>query len=157
MGPGYAAALGERGVADLTIHEMSTRKLIGLALACAVAILMAGGVQLIILANRDNPTLDRDAVLSVGESAGDRTVAEVRVDGTDVVAVVVDASGAAVNPDDVTVFSDTGDDVRRGESSCEQDRCSLVVPGGAAQLADLLLVWEADGARNLWALAPGSD
>lgn len=136
---------------------MSTRKLIGLALACAVAIMLAGGIQLIILANRDVPRLDRDDALAVAEAVDGRTVSEVRVEGADVVVVVTDDSGAEVDPGRITVFSDTGDDVRRGSSQCIPGRCELSVPSGAAQLEDLLLSWTTKGVTSLWSLAPGSD
>ena len=50
-----------------------------------------------------------------------------------------------------------GDDVRRGSSQCTPGRCELNVPGGAAQLDDLLLSWTTDGVTSLWSLAPGSN
>jgi hypothetical protein len=148
---------------------VSTRKLIGLALLCGLAILVAGGIQLFRIADaRDEPI----EVLTVGEAGTVQgvtaTVAGVQRAGPIVLAVSVAASSASSGVDDLASAWLVTSDGRAHEpvavpegagTSCSADplpagaSSSCVLAFEAAdgeafarfRIGDEVLVWGLDG------------
>lgn len=101
---------------------MSTRKLIAAALICGLAILMAGGIQLVRLSGQAK-TAD-EVLLAVGARAkvGAQEVAVLGhvVDGTSLKVDVMSPSEIGWG-----VITDTAQKVPPAQPSCTSDRCQL--------------------------------
>ncbi len=91
---------------------MRTRTLLLLAVSCGLAILLAGGIQLLRLSNQEQPT----PPLAVGAtgSAGDATVTVEDVDTTDSVMVVTVTLGGVDDPEGLDGFSLVAPNTRIG-------------------------------------------
>lgn len=138
---------------------MKTRTLLLLAVTCGLAILVAGTVQLLRLANQDKAT-----VLSVGESAtaGDARVEVVGFDEADGFAVVEVSLSGVDDADGLSGFTlvgagavsaPTGD----GDEACigftvEAVSCTLTFPTTEMQTADRLLVFTRADQTVRWKL-----
>jgi len=139
---------------------MSTRKLIALALGCALVILLAGGIQLVLLSNSDTQRVE---ALSPGQSvrAGDLQVTVVSTATTDGTARI---SASLAGPGDLKKAAEEGFHVRARQedllvipeqSSCQQIgtrvACELVFDTGTTNLSDAVVVFK--GAKASWSLA----
>ena len=139
---------------------MSTRKLIALAMGCALVILLAGGIQLLLLSKRDTVTV---TALAAGQSTavGDTRVTVLSTtiaDGTVRVATALEGPGdlAAVAKDRFAVRArERALAVVTARSSCqsagEKTQCDLVFDAGTTSLTDAVVVYR--GAKASWSLA----
>jgi hypothetical protein len=148
---------------------VSTRKLIGLALLCGLAILVAGGIQLFRIADARDEPID---VLTVGQAGTVQgvtaTVSDVHRSGPIVLAVDVSASSGSNGVDDLASAWLVTSDGRAREpvavpdgsgTTCPADRLpagarsSCVLAFEAAdgeafarfRIGDEVLVWGLDG------------
>ncbi|MBI4934561.1 MAG: hypothetical protein HY828_11825 [Actinobacteria bacterium] len=139
---------------------MKTRTLLLLAVTCGLAILVAGTVQLLRLANQDKAT-----VLAIGESAtaGDARVEVTAYDEADGIAVVTVSLSGVDDPDGLQGFtlvgagavsepSGTGDDACTG-FTVEPVSCTLSFATTAMKTADRLLVFTRADQTVRWKLA----
>jgi hypothetical protein len=138
---------------------MKTRTLLLLAVTCGLAILVAGTVQLLRLANQDTAT-----VLKVGDSAtaGDARVEVAAFDEADGFAVVTvilsgvdDADGlqgfTLVGTGSVAAPTGAGDQACTGFTS-EPLSCTLTFATSEMQTADRLLVFARADQKARWDL-----
>ncbi|MBK9180702.1 MAG: hypothetical protein IPM45_14270 [Acidimicrobiales bacterium] len=132
---------------------MPTRRLIALALVCGMAILLAGGVQLFLLAGQDDGS-STGSLLEPGTSAevGDVTAGVVSAERSgDAVLLVVDvavATGADEGVDDARA----GWGLLRGDSGALVDRAE--VTGGEARPCAGLAVAPGESVECVVAFAP---
>lgn len=139
---------------------MKTRTLLLLAVTCGLAILVAGTVQLLRLANQDQAT-----VLAIGESAsaGDARVEVSAFDEADGFAVVTVTLSGVDDPDGLQGFSLVGagavaEAAGDGDHACAgftsaPTSCTLTFPTAAMQTADRLLVFTRADQTVRWTLA----
>ncbi|MCE9623134.1 MAG: hypothetical protein K8R99_12390 [Actinomycetia bacterium] len=147
---------------------MKTRTLLILAVTCGLAILLAGGLQLLRLANQDEPT----PPLSIGDSAqlGDAVVTVDHYAVTnDAILVTVTLSGVD-DPDGVNGFTliapgeaISADPPSAATESAEvplctgftiaPQTCALQFPATALQGSDRLLFFQRAAEQARWRLA----
>lgn len=139
---------------------MKTRTLLLLAVTCGLAILVAGTVQLLRLANQDQAT-----VFAIGESAtaGDARVEVTAFDEADGFAVVTVSLSGVDDPDGVQGFTLVGagavsEPTADGDQACagftsEPVSCTLTFATTEMQTADRLLVFARADQTVRWKLA----
>jgi hypothetical protein len=141
---------------------MRTRTLLLLAVTCGLAILLAGGIQLLRLANQDQPA----PPLAVGESgvAGDAIVGVVSVDVTDSALVVTVNLQGVDDPHGLDGFSLVAPNTRIApvvggpdESACSgftlaAVTCTLTFPTVGLTGSDRQLLLERADERLRWKL-----
>jgi hypothetical protein len=139
---------------------MKTRTLLLLAVTCGLAILVAGTVQLLRLANQEQAT-----VLVVGDSAtaGDAAVVVTEFSEADGIAVVSVTLSGVDDPDGVGGFTlvgagATADPTGDGEDACAgftvaSEECTLTFATTAMQTEDRLLVFTRAEQTVRWKLA----
>ena len=129
---------------------MSTRKLIALALGCALVILLAGGIQLVLLSNRDDVRVE---ALAVGQSTqvGDNRVT---VLSSEVSGRTVRLSVSVAGPGDLEALARDGFAIHArdrvipaasDQASCQQTggeaHCTLVFDTGDTNLTNAVAVY----------------
>jgi hypothetical protein len=133
---------------------VSTRKLIAVAMIAGLAILLAGGIQLVLLATRDDATT---TALSLGDDVAvggvDITVQTVdRLDSGDVEVDVALGAGAGEDDlDGLALIGSNGDLVPRGDITCA-DTCTVTFePDGLDVSGPLTVVYGRGDERASWA------
>jgi hypothetical protein len=139
---------------------MSTRKLIALALGCALVILLAGGIQLVLLSERDTARVE---ALAAGQSA---EVGKLRIAvlSTEVTPGALRVKATLSGPGDLTALAKDHFGVRArerlltvgAESACHTEGtdavCDLLFDPGTTNLTDSFVVYR--GAEASWAVGP---
>jgi len=136
---------------------VSTRKLITVALVCGLAILAAGGVQLVLLSGRQKSA--SGALLAEGESARvgavDATVVGHRLDGTRI-DLQVRLTGPSSDPAGWALLARTGTLVPRvstGPGCLGGGACDVVFDASGLDRTGLVAIFGQGDQRRSWLLA----
>jgi hypothetical protein len=159
LAPGPGAEATASGRSPYHLASMSTRKLIAVALACALVILLAGGIQLVLLSRHDTVRVD---ALSPGQSSQVGDV-EVTVLATALTSGTMHVTASLNGPGDLSAMAKAkfallarqqALAVVESQSSCQQTgdqaQCDLVFDAGTTNLDDAAVVYR--GAKASWAL-----
>jgi hypothetical protein len=132
---------------------VSTRKLILVAMVAGLAILVAGGIQLVGLSNRST---EPEPTLAVGERASVGGV-ELAVTGVDrdpeaiVVTVETDAADDAMTG--LALIGSTGELVPRDEIECSTGCTVTFLPGDLDVSGALTVLYGRDDERASWVVS----
>jgi hypothetical protein len=131
---------------------VSTRKLIVVAMLAGLAILVAGGIQLVALANRDDTA---PSTLAIGErvTVGGIELAVTNVDRADEIVVTVDTDATTGDMSGLALIGSTGELVPREDIACDEVCTVRFSPGDIDVSGALTVLFGRDDERASWAVA----